>query len=179
MKTVLIIIAMTLALMVSGCYTEIRTAGQNGPPPWAPAHGWRSHHNYYFPDYEIYYHVHTAQFIYFSGTTWIYVSALPTAYAHIDLWTCRKIVISYKGKDPYNHIDQHRKSHPKKQTGEKVKDQNKSKNKSNDNTVKQKKKETVPEKTNKSKNKQEKNKGESSGKKKKENPKSGKGNGKK
>jgi hypothetical protein len=175
MKTALIILALTLAMMVSGCYTEIRTAGQNGPPPWAPAHGWRSHHNYYFPDYEIYYHVHTAQFIYYSGTTWIYVSSLPTAYAHIDLWTCRKIVVSYKGKDPYSHINTHRKNHPKKQSGEKIKKENK--NKSKDQNIKQKKKVDQPKKTEKNKNNQEKNKGNSSEKKKKEknNPKSGKG----
>jgi hypothetical protein len=174
MKIIAAILMLIFGLTISGCYTGIRTTGSNGPPPWAPAHGWRSHYNYYFPDYEIYYHVPTAQFIYFSGSNWIYVSTLPSTYSHINLWTCRKIVVSYYGKDPYIKIDNHRKNYPKANDVSKGKNENPKKSKGK--IVVPEKKENIPKKT--EKNKYEKSKGDTGGNKKQNNSKNGNGKGK-
>ena len=44
---------------------------QKGPPPWAPAHGYRAKTRHvYFPDQNFYFDVQKSVYIYMSGDKW-------------------------------------------------------------------------------------------------------------
>ena len=53
--------------------------GRNGgPPPWAPAHGYRAKHRYrYYPDLEIYFDLNRKVSFYYRGDGWQVSSRLP------------------------------------------------------------------------------------------------------
>lgn len=49
-----------------------------GPPPWAPAHGWRAKHHYtYYPEGEIYYAPDTRMWFWLDGGSWRSGISLP------------------------------------------------------------------------------------------------------
>ena len=96
---------------------EGRPSEGKGPPPWAPAHGYRekaAHHYYYYPSSSVYFDVERRVYFYRSGGEW-HVSPIlpptiviePTHYAEMDLET----------DEPYRHYNEHRekyKDHPGK-----------------------------------------------------------------
>jgi surface antigen len=44
---------------------------RSGPPPWAPAHGYRAKYTYsYYPAHQVYYDSHRNLYFYFSGKQW-------------------------------------------------------------------------------------------------------------
>jgi hypothetical protein len=58
----------------------------NGPPPWAPAHGYRAKTNYvYFPAIGIYFDLSTHMYIYLEDGKWISVRTIPARYSQHDL----------------------------------------------------------------------------------------------
>ncbi|HEX7324951.1 MAG TPA: hypothetical protein VF292_06320 [Rhodanobacteraceae bacterium] len=53
---------------------------QADPPPWAPAHGWRAHHQYvYYPSAEVYYAPDTRMWFWLGGNGWQAGVSLPAA----------------------------------------------------------------------------------------------------
>lgn len=57
-----------------------------GPPPWAPAHGYRAKTQYvFFPTIGIYYDLNRKIYTYPDGNKWITVNTLPSKYANYDL----------------------------------------------------------------------------------------------
>ncbi len=51
---------------------------ESGPPPWAPAHGYRAkHHYYYYPASYVYYDVGTRMYFYHDGGQWQVSVSLP------------------------------------------------------------------------------------------------------
>ena len=53
-------------------------AAQHGPPPWAPAHGWRAKHHYvYYPDSEVYYAPDSRVWFWLDGDDWRSGPVLP------------------------------------------------------------------------------------------------------
>jgi hypothetical protein len=51
---------------------------QQGPPPWAPAHGHRAkHHYYYYPDSHVYYDTERKVYFYPSAGDWRVSAVLP------------------------------------------------------------------------------------------------------
>lgn len=100
MKT-LIAILISNFIFMGGCIVE-RDVQDNGygPPPWAPTFTFGAVY-YYFPDWEIYYYVPTARWIYYDGGTWIFAAALPVWCAHIDLFSSYKVTLNYRGDKPY------------------------------------------------------------------------------
>jgi len=49
-----------------------------GPPPWAPAHGYRAKHRYrYYPDAEVYYDESRGVYIYYGNGQWRVSASLP------------------------------------------------------------------------------------------------------
>jgi len=62
-------------------------------PRWGPV-GYNYVQYYYLPDIDCYYYVPTRQFIYLSGTEWIYSSILPPRYRTYNLYNGYKVVIN-------------------------------------------------------------------------------------
>ena len=78
-----------------------------GPPPWAPAHGYRAplHQYYYYPDSSVYYNPVTSTYFYMNRGAWRFGLTLPAgvvinpnAYVGLQLATSR----------PYLFYDEHR-----------------------------------------------------------------------
>ncbi len=66
-----------LAAAATG-FASLAMAG--GPPPWAPAHGWRAKHHYvYYPDAEVYYAPESRRWYWQDRNGWRDGSILPLA----------------------------------------------------------------------------------------------------
>lgn len=52
---------------------------RSGPPPWAPAHGWRRKHEtyYYYPAAQVYYYPSVRKYYWLEGREWNYGDRLP------------------------------------------------------------------------------------------------------
>jgi hypothetical protein len=55
---------------------------RNGPPPWAPAHGWRRQHEtyYYYPASQVYYYPNAQRYYWLDGREWRSGDRLPRYY---------------------------------------------------------------------------------------------------
>ncbi len=81
-----------------------------GPPPHAPAHGYREKYRYrYYPSAQVYFDVDRSVYFYFEDGGWRVSASLPRyfsvnldGYVHIELDTDK----------PYMHFDEHRKKYP-------------------------------------------------------------------
>jgi hypothetical protein len=62
-------------------------------PTWGPT-GYNHVDYYYFPDIDCYYYVPNRQFIYLSGSSWIYSQSLPPQYRNYDLYNGYKVVLN-------------------------------------------------------------------------------------
>ena len=96
--------------------------GKGGPPPWAPAHGYRAKTSHvYFPDHNFYFDVQKDQYIYLSGANWEVSVKLPSLYAGIDLKLSTKVELELGSESPQKHNAEHRVQY---KTREKVDRQN-------------------------------------------------------
>jgi len=57
-------------------------SGRHGPPPWAPAYGWRRQHEtyYYYPAGQVYYYPSLRRYYRLEGKDWRYGDRLPRYY---------------------------------------------------------------------------------------------------
>lgn len=80
---------------------------ETGPPPWAPAHGYRAKTRYvYFKDYNVYYDHERGVYISLSGRNWQVTARLPSLLSGIDLKAAVKVDLDFSGDDPQkNNID--------------------------------------------------------------------------
>lgn len=84
---VALILALGMLLFNLGCSGYYREGGftygpKEGPPPWAPAHGYRekfqyTHHYYYYPQVKIYYNLDRKVYYYYYEGQWQVASSLP------------------------------------------------------------------------------------------------------
>lgn len=93
-----------------------------GPPPWAPAHGYRAKTKHvYFPDQNFYYDVVQRNYLYLNNGSWSISASLPGVFANINLGNARQIQLEIVGHTPYvynkEHIVKYKK--PKKGKGHK------------------------------------------------------------
>lgn len=108
MKGVLAMVALTVFL--SGCVVlEDRGPGakRGGPPPWAPAHGYRAKHVYqYYPAVGVYYDVSTRMYFYMNGGSWQMAAALPPTIAIAGI---ESVSVELDTDKPYLYVDEHMK----------------------------------------------------------------------
>ncbi|MCD6064772.1 MAG: hypothetical protein K0R82_2683 [Flavipsychrobacter sp.] len=72
----------------TGVYTgQQRVKG--GPPPWAPAHGYRAKQHAYFPDYHVFYDPNRGGYSYWQNNSWNFSPSLPGFLGGIDLGKAR------------------------------------------------------------------------------------------
>ncbi|WP_304516613.1 hypothetical protein [Cecembia rubra] len=67
---------------------------QQGPPPWAPAHGYRAKQHVYFPDYHVFYDARRSGYVYWNNGNWAFSASMPAFIANIDLGNARIQVMS-------------------------------------------------------------------------------------
>jgi len=82
------LLALCLSIPLAGCQTgsagigaqpEYRDgSGRKGPPPWAPAHGYRAKHRYrYYPSAQVYYAHDRGVYFYYREGKWRVSESLP------------------------------------------------------------------------------------------------------
>lgn len=85
---------------------------EKGPPPWAPAHGYRRKHRYYyFPRYNFYFDKRRRVYIYYAGKGWSIKADIPLDLREDDLRTTRKVQLEFSGDEPYERNRKHRKKY--------------------------------------------------------------------
>ncbi len=76
--------------VLSGCTTVVERPPETvvveshppGPPPWAPAHGYRRKHEtyYYYPVVQVYYYPTLRRYYWLEGSQWRFGARLPRYY---------------------------------------------------------------------------------------------------
>ena len=81
-----------------------------GPPPWAPAHGYRAkHHYYYYPESYVYFDVGRRAYFYYYGNGWHVSVSLP-AQIHVDVNTY--VTLDMDADEPYRYHSEVVKRYP-------------------------------------------------------------------
>jgi hypothetical protein len=107
-EIILLLLALGSAVVAQGCqgHTAIVEThpdyeyGKPGPPPWAPAHGYRAkYHYYYYPESQVYFEVGRGFYFYYDDGQWRVVASLPAGiyidvhdYVELDMDTDRPYV---------------------------------------------------------------------------------------
>ena len=94
MKLHVAIMPAALLLLISGCVAvverpadvEVVESDRQGPPPWAPAHGWRRQNEtyHYYPTTQVYYYPSARRYYWLEGREWRYGDRLPRYYVIRD-----------------------------------------------------------------------------------------------
>ena len=83
-----------------------------GPPPHAPAHGYRAKHQYnYYPYQNVYHEPARGMYFYMSGGGWTFGASLPASLTGINLGA--SVNIDLDSDRPYDHNHDHVKAYPK------------------------------------------------------------------
>src|SRR5436190_24367374 len=72
------------------------------PPAWGLV-GYPESRYYYLPDIHTYYDVSTEMFICMGRRGWYHTSVLPGIYANFDLYNGCKVVLDFRGDNPYRY----------------------------------------------------------------------------
>ena len=74
-----------------------------GPPPWAPAHGYRAKHAYqYYPQSEVYYEPARGSYFWYEAGGWQVGVRLPE---HIRLDSSGQVTLDMDSDQPYRYHD--------------------------------------------------------------------------
>ncbi len=83
---------------------------QVGPPPHAPAHGYRAKYTYhYYPDAHVYFDISRRLYFYMEGDKWRVSTLLPN---NLHLRLGNYVTIEMDSDKPYTHSKQHKKKYP-------------------------------------------------------------------
>ncbi|AHM63279.1 hypothetical protein D770_25170 [Flammeovirgaceae bacterium 311] len=92
--------------------------GKNGPPPWAPAHGYRAKTRHiYFPQHNFYFDVQRGVYIYLSGGNWLTALTLPSLFGSINLAKATQIELDYTADNPNKYNADHKVKYKSKPQG--------------------------------------------------------------
>ena len=124
-KTILIGLSVLVLLSFALSMDALAQGRGKGPPPWAPAHGYRAKtRQVYFPDQNFYFDVQKGVYIYLSGGKWEVGVKLPSFYAGIDLKQAVQIELELDTDTPQLYNSEHLVKYKAKPHGEKIKMQN-------------------------------------------------------
>jgi hypothetical protein len=92
-----------------------RDPHQGGPPPHAPAHGYRAKHEYqYYPDPEVYFDPRRELWFFLSAGDWRAAASLPLELRRrLDDF----VTLELETDRPYRYHDRHRSHYPPGQAG--------------------------------------------------------------
>ncbi len=95
---------------------------KGGPPPHAPAHGYRAKHHYrYYPSCSVYYDTNRELYFYLIGDNWRMDVSLPQG-LHVE--SSAYVSIEMDSDKPYTHYKEHQRKYPPGQAKGKKKHQN-------------------------------------------------------
>ena len=82
---------------------------KNGPPPWAPAKGYRAKtRQIYFPEQNFYYDTQKGVYIYMNnGGNWEVNVKLPSIFARVDLGSAAKVELKLATDFPQQYTAEH------------------------------------------------------------------------
>ena len=96
---------------------------KGGPPPHAPAHGYRAKYKYrYYPSCSVYYDDYRKLYFYLEGPNWRIAASLPNS---IQLGSSRYVSIEMDSDKPYIHYEKHKHKYPPGQLKKSAKKKNK------------------------------------------------------
>ena len=96
-----------------------------GPPPWAPAKGYRAKTRHiYFPQHNFYYDIQKRVYFYLNNGAWSLSVSIPAPFISINLGGATQIQLDYYGSYPYyfnkDHCTRYKVVKVKKQKPKKV-----------------------------------------------------------
>ena len=98
---------------------EAGPPAKGGPPPWAPAHGYRAKHRYrYYPSVYVYFDLERRVYFHLEGGKWCVSARLPSG-IHIEF--AKYVSIELETDRPYEFFSEHRKKYPPGQAKKKKK----------------------------------------------------------
>lgn len=81
---------------------------KQGPPPWAPAHGYRAKTRHlYFPEQNFYFDVQRNVYIFPDGGRWVVSASMPVFLTGIDLRAARKVELEINTDSPQAFNNDH------------------------------------------------------------------------
>ena len=87
---------------------------ETGPPPWAPAHGYRAKTRYvYFTEHNFYYDNDRGVYIYMSGKNWEVSARIPDLFKNVNLTAEVKIDLDFSADNPQKYNADHKKKYKK------------------------------------------------------------------
>ena len=116
-----------LLFYLSGCGSTtagVRTDGgpmvvESGPPPHAPAHGYKTKHTYrYYPDACMYYDVARRVYFYLDKNEWIMSLSFPD---RLRVNLSEYVMIETENDKPYTECEKHKRKYPPGQLKKKEK----------------------------------------------------------
>jgi len=88
----------------------VKQTKKGGPPPHAPAHGYRAKYNYrYYPSCSVYYDTYRKLYFYLKGPNWQISASLPHA---IQVSLGEHVSIVMDTDKPYIHYQEHKRKYP-------------------------------------------------------------------
>jgi hypothetical protein len=63
---------------------------------------------YYYPEIEAYFDINSSVYIYFARNNWVRSRYLPSYYRNYDVRHGQRVIIEYRGSEPYNHYHEHK-----------------------------------------------------------------------
>lgn len=80
-----------------------------GPPPWAPAHGYRAKTRHvYFPDHNMYYDIQKSNYIYFTNGKWTISTRVPSIFVGVNLRGSTQVELDFYGDRPQRYNYSHK-----------------------------------------------------------------------
>lgn len=74
---------------------------KGGPPPWAPAHGYRAKHRYYYyPSYRVYYEKERGVYFYYKDGKWRASVSLPS---EVQISSSNYLILEMDSDKPYEY----------------------------------------------------------------------------
>ena len=114
-KWILTVLAMSMFGMLSQVNAQVSVSVNiSSQPLWGPV-GYSHVEYYYLPQYEVYYSVPRAQFVYLDGGNWIFASALPPRFGTVNVYNTYKVVINQP--TPYLYYKTHKVKYAKYKGG--------------------------------------------------------------
>ncbi len=115
----LLLLCLGLSMGMWGCHgstliisddPQVHKAPEPGPPPWAPAHGHRAKHQYYYyPASYVYFDVGRSLYFYYQGDQWRVSVSLPAA---IRITVEDHVVLEMDDDRPYKYHPEVTKRYP-------------------------------------------------------------------
>ena len=92
-----------ILMLITGAVSDHSPAQgkKNGPPPWAPAHGYRAKTRHvYFPEHNFYFDVQRGVYIYLKAGSWTVAAEFPTIFSGLNLKTSMQIELDLDTDSP-------------------------------------------------------------------------------